>query len=368
MSEKLPLRLLLNAEPFGFGPTAAIAGFFPHLRPHFETIGYMGKKHTLDLQRGLDYDAIHDVTGTPKDERPETYAPVFEQYDVLLTAMDHKIAEEAQKAGLKVFYYDALAWYWPDIPDSVQNCDLYLAQNFFGVEDRLAQTFTRHAQAHIVQPIAPVPPQGQDRNHVLINLGGLQNPYWPVEGVVDYARAVIASLRKALPLDTQIVIAGSQAVAKALRNEGVRTIPRHEMEQVLAQSQLAFMTSGLGNIYDAAAFDLPTIWLPPANDSQGQQLVKITDEGMVDAALDWGAPINYFADQPRVLQQIADAATALSADQDAQACLTAQAARHYARLSSQDHSATRGIIDRFGCGGEKDVAHHVVARARMLCQ
>lgn len=36
-------RLLLNAEPFGFGPTAAIASFFPLLRPHFENIGYIGK-------------------------------------------------------------------------------------------------------------------------------------------------------------------------------------------------------------------------------------------------------------------------------------------------------------------------------------
>ena len=76
-TQKLPLRLLLNAEPFGFGPTAAIAGFFPHLRGNFATIGYMGKKHTLDLQKGLPYDAIHDVTGTPKDERSENYAPVF---------------------------------------------------------------------------------------------------------------------------------------------------------------------------------------------------------------------------------------------------------------------------------------------------
>ena len=35
-------RLLLNAEPFGFGPTAAIADCFPHLREHFGKVGYGG--------------------------------------------------------------------------------------------------------------------------------------------------------------------------------------------------------------------------------------------------------------------------------------------------------------------------------------
>lgn len=30
------------------------------------------------------------------------------------------------------------------------------------------------------------------------------------------------------------------------------------------------MTPGLGNIYDAATFAKHVVWLPPANDSQGQ--------------------------------------------------------------------------------------------------
>jgi hypothetical protein len=371
-TKKLPLRLLLNAEPFGFGPTAAIAGFFTHLRAAFDTIGYMGKKHTLDLQKDLPYNAIYDVTDTPKDRRGENYAPVFEKYDVLLTAMDHKIAEEAQKAGLKVFYYDALAWYWPEIPESVQKCDLYLAQDFFGVQERLKDVFVRHAAAHIVPPIAPKAGHALEKTHILINLGGLQNPYWPVEDVVAYARVVIGALRKALPPSENIVITGSQAVAERLEEEGVRTFPRKKMEDILARSKMAFMTPGLGNIYDAGAYNLPTVWLPPANDSQGRQRVLLEQNGMSDASLGWSnvvpdSSIDYSRDQPLVLADIAATATRLANETAFQVRLTEIAAAHYQVLSAQNGSRTAALIDRFGTGGEEEVARLVIDRARNLC-
>ena len=59
---KIKYKLLLNAEPFGFGPTAAIASFFSYLRKDFKFLGYLGKGHTLDLQMTLAYDAIYDVS------------------------------------------------------------------------------------------------------------------------------------------------------------------------------------------------------------------------------------------------------------------------------------------------------------------
>lgn len=369
--DRLSQRLLLNAEPFGFGPTAAIAGFFPHLRPQFETIGYMGKKHTLDLQKGLAYDAVHDVTGVPKEARSERYAEIFKGYDILLTAMDHKIAEEARKAGLKVFYYDALAWYWPEIPESVRGSDLYLAQDFFGVKERLREVFNTQAgrtAAFTVPPIAPEMKGVRTGEHVLINLGGLQNPFWPIEDVADYARVIVRGLKQALPEGERVVIAGSEAVAQRLKDEGVVTFPRKQMEDVLRRSRVAFMTPGLGNIYDAAAYDLPTIWLPPANDSQGQQLGSIGFAGMCDAALDWdaitGVHIRYSDPQPQVLSRIAEAATRLATDEGAQARLTMYARRCFGQLSAKKGSSSAALLDRFGTGGEREVARHVVEKAR----
>ena len=124
-------RLLLNAEPFGFGPTAAIAECFLHLRPLFQTIGYLGKGHTLDLQKPLPYDRIHDLE---REENPEA---VFADYDIFFTALDFEMAGKALAHGLTVIIYDPLTWYWKTIPAVVRDVDLYIAQNFFGVEERL---------------------------------------------------------------------------------------------------------------------------------------------------------------------------------------------------------------------------------------
>lgn len=200
-------RLLLNAEPFGFGPTAAIASFFPHLREEFSTIGYVGKHHTLDLQRSLPYDNIHDVSCMEKDERAEVLLPIFEQYDVFLSAMDYKMVELAQQAGLKVFYYDALSWCWPEIAPGVQKADIYMGQNFFGVEERLKEVFGRSANAYTVSPIVPVAQTKNEKEHILINLGGLQNPFWPVEDIVVFAERIIDIVMEVIPENETIKIA-----------------------------------------------------------------------------------------------------------------------------------------------------------------
>lgn len=368
-----PHRLLLNAEPFGFGPSAAIAAFFPHLRPHFEKVGYLGKKHTLDLQRTLPYDEIHDVTGTPKEDRREIYDRVFAGYDILLTAMDHKVASYARNAGLTVYYYDALAWYWPDIPQNVREADLYLAQDFFGVRDRLKTVFAQHAAAYVVPPITPAvtPLPASERSHVLVNLGGLQNPFWPVDDVTHYARAIVGALRRAIPRGHNVVIAGPEAVAKRLPDLGIRTFPRRDMESVLAKSEMAFMTPGLGNIYDAAAFGIPTVWIPPANDSQGRQLDLIAASGMCDARIDWhdlGAHerIDYADSQPDVLARIAALSTRMVDDPGMLKALEGSASKAFAKLAGTHGSKTSALLQAFGRNGETAVAARVIAHARSL--
>jgi hypothetical protein len=307
-------RLLLNAEPFGFGPSAAIASIHPHLRSAFDTVAYVGKHHTLDLQNSLDYSHIHDVSFMGREEREDVLIPIMQNYDVFVSAMDYKMVEIAQKAGLETYYYDALTWYWKDIPQSVQRCDLYMAQDFFGVDERLSAIFgTGATNTATVSPIVSPPITGQKREHVLINLGGLQNPYWPVDDITRFADTVIDVAKTAIPEGEEILIACSAAVVERLGRRDVQTFPREDMKEVLAGAKWSFMTPGLGNIYDAAAYNIPTIWLPPANDSQGQQLRIIEAQDMQDEHLDWHKfmdvqPIDYRGEQLGVLGDIAQKA------------------------------------------------------------
>jgi len=67
----------------------------------------------------------------------------------------------------------------------------------------------------------------------------------------------------------------------------------------------------LGNIYEGSSMSKKVIWLPAANDSQGQQLQLLRQHGMADYFIDWAdifeltKPINYFDSQDKVMKEIA---------------------------------------------------------------
>jgi hypothetical protein len=382
-------RLLLNAEPFGFGPTAAIADCFPFLRGQFGKVGYVGVGFTLDLQRPLPYDSLHDVTGVPQEMLDAVLADIFSQYDVFLTALDFGMAEKARAAGLKVVIYDPLTWYWKSIPPVVKDADFYIAQDFFGVRERIASdsaSFGDAANIRVVPPIiGDVANSGSERETVLLNLGGLNNPFWSAEGTLAYARFIVeafASVAKNVEvvITANKCIAANAHIAEQLAEFGVRNLSRSQMQEVLKGAKFALMTPGLGNVYDAARFDIPTIWLPPANDSQGQQLLMLTESGMVDGFVDWHhllerKPIDYYAEQTAVLKKVSGAVSTACGLASAKSklekrlasCITAITEANEYRLDTRRSSRqlppaasrTAQLVDKFGAGGAREVGRLV---------
>ena len=371
-TEQTKPRLLLNAEAFGFGPTAAIADCFPFLRKHFSTIGFVGTGHTLDLQRPLAYDAIHDVSSLSNSATSEeqTLNEIFAQYDIFLTALDFAMAEKALGQGLTVCIYDPLTWYWKTIPAVVSAVDLYIAQNFFGVEERLKSAEFAAANCQTVAPIvgqqSETEPEGNDdstsaKDLVLVNLGGLSNPLWTGNEALTYARQILEAVLPTLA-GQKVVVAANSAISAALAHLGAKNLSREQMQVVLQQAKYALMTPGLGNIYDAARFDTPTIWLPPANDSQGQQLALLNQSSLVDGLVDWHqilpvSAIDYSADQGAVLKSIA---AALEQGQSSKRAKTrlAKLLRQQIKALPQNSRLT-ALVERFGSGGAQHVAELV---------
>lgn len=364
------LRLLLNAEPFGFGPTAAIADVFPFLRGHFAQMGYVGSGHTLDLQRPLAYDAIHDLSGLEAADADRELAEIFARYDLFFTALDFAMAQKALAAGLKVFVYDPLTWYWQEIPPVVRDVDLYIAQNFFGVKERLAREAEKFRSPQVVPPIIgeAVPRQG-DNDIVLVNLGGLNNPYWSAEGTLTYARLILEAF---LPdgRHKDVIVAANTAIARALPGYGVQNLSRSEMQNVLARAKYALMTPGLGNVYDAARFDIPTIWLPPANDSQGEQLALLSAHDMVDGAVDWHelldmTPVDYSSEQVEVLRKVACAVESAAASAQAKEKFASLLSERSAALAGVKNARVAKLVQEFGAGGAPEVARLIVEQAKL---
>lgn len=364
--KQLSIKLLVNAESFGFGPTAAIASFFPELRKRFVHIAYAGAGHSLDLQRKLPYDAMYDISGQRADK---TFQEVLGEYDMLFTALDFQTAHIAVASDKPTVIYDPLTWYWPDIPSVVagQNT-LYLAQDFFGVKERLSQDREKFANPKIVSPIVADESQSRSPERALINLGGLQNPFWSLEVTAAYAKTVLRALKEVVPATDNALIVSSMKIADKLKGFGVVTLSREEILSLFPTVKYAIMTPGLGNIYDAASYGIPTLFLPPANDSQALQLHALRREDAVDAALDWpeidpNACVNYANPQSVILEAIASAVQSLSRDSLKTERFKTLCKREMEKISQRRQGQTGELLRRFGHGGVTQVVDAVYAFA-----
>jgi hypothetical protein len=353
--------VLLNAEPFGFGPAAAIAVFAAQFERRGVPVGYIGKGHTHDLQRTISYRDRYDLSGISPQTEKIVWAKAAKKYKVFLTAMDFTAATAAKAAGMQVIIYDALAWYWPELPQIVKQADLYLPQKFFGVKARVAAELPLQNVA-CVAPIVRPKVREKTSSQILLNLGGLQNPYWQVEDAVSYAKTIVRAVRAACG-STNVVVATSQAVATLLADQEVKTYSVAEIQQQFSHSTLAIMTPGLGNIYDAAAFDLPTIWLPPANDSQAQQITMLASRGCADATLGWedlGLPLDIAAPQIAILQEITQRVRQLHSNVIIQRTLQKLLVDSQSTLAGRTASNTNKLLQLFGWNGTATVVHEVL--------
>lgn len=322
-------RVLMNAEAFGFGPSAAIAEFFPYLRDRVSSLAYIGSGHTLNLQNKLPYDKVFDLDSVDKERRRDYFDSVAKDYDVLITASDFETALWAKQAGLKVIIYDPLTWYWLSLPQVIQQADFYIAQNFFGVAERLKCESEQFPESVIVPPIVSGISNRKSTNTLLVNMGGLSNPFLEDEDIQIFASVIFNTVHEALHSQFQdIHFVTNKKIADSLHGPyQVTTMLPSEIQEILSRSRLAIMTSGLGNIYEASAMQKEILWLPPANDSQGQQIRLLQQHHMIDFSIDWHHllddvdPIDYFAPQEDVLLRIAICMKKLASDPNAQAKL-----------------------------------------------
>lgn len=302
------MKVLLNAEAFGFGPCAAMVEIFKHIKTLeiVTQIDYVGDSHTLDLHSKLPYNKVFNVK-TEKD-----FKKIVQNYDIFITALDFEKAMWAIEEEIKTVVYDTLLWYWRKIPPVLNKTFKYITQNFYGVKERLEQTGICNG--------AIIPPLVQKMNHktesnvkdlidkdlILINFGGLQNPYWAQSTTLDYI-SIILELILPLLKHENVKIACSKIYEPYLIKYGAKNYSYDQMQEYLQKSRLVIATPGLGNIYECANYDIPSLFLPPVNDSQGQQLKILINKGQIDNYIDWDffeLPLEYNLEQLEVLDYI----------------------------------------------------------------
>ena len=313
----------------------------------------------------LHYEAVHRL---PDDDCGEAFRQLCAEHDASLIACDFPAAEAARAAGIPFGIYDPIPWFWARLPSVSESAALYMCQDFFGVRERVRDA--KRKTVVIVPPVLlPFPQAAKKRSrHVLVNLGGLLNPFQSQEDSVAYARLVTAIVPGVARLYPAVHVATSQSISELLQHEvpAARTVSPCEAQHLLGTSELAVMTPGLGNIYEAAALAQRVFWLPPANNSQGQQLDILRRRGLAPFAADWHeilparAPIDYCDAEPTAMKNITDAIHEASEDPTATQRLWT--------LLFQAHQAPptpnplTHLLDLFGTGGARVVAENFMER------
>jgi hypothetical protein len=363
----LDKKVLMNAEAFGFGPSAAIAEFFPYLHDSVTCLSYIGTGHTLDLQSKLPYNKVFDLDRVEKSKHQEYFNSIAKDYDVFITASDFESALWAKQLGLKVIIYDPLTWYWPNLPQVIQQADFYIAQNFFGVAERLKCECEQVREYVIIPPIVSGILSPEYSDTLLVNMGGLSNPYLDDRDLITFAHVVFDIAHEVLGSQFQdIHFVTNKKIAESMKGDyKVTTMLPSQVQEILSRSSVAIMTSGLGNIYEASTMEKMVLWLPPANDSQGQQIKLLQQHHMTDFAIDWHnliegeTPIDYFAPQQEVLQRVAVCMKKLSVDMKAQAKLKSAFENLLAR-PKQKQPALSKLAKTFEVDGAKLAAESII--------
>ncbi|WP_416968870.1 hypothetical protein [Streptomyces sp. 4F14] len=361
-------RILLNAEAFGFGPAAASALLAEELAACGAELGYIGGGHTLDLQHRPPYTAVHDITDLSEPARLERLRGLAGEYDALLTSMDFALGLTARQAGFRVAVYDALAWFWPWVWPVVRDESvLYLAQDFFGVRERVAGERELAGRAVVVPPLVePGAGWAGGGRQVVVNLGGLCNPFWDAGEVQAYARFVVEGVRGGVPAEYSVAVVTSEGIARELGDSvsgvTVGTYRRAEVLDLLRDAPYTFMTPGLGNIYDAAAVGVPAVLLPATNTTQARQAEAVAANGYCDGHIDWadlGQTVDFGNGAPDMEGVLTSALSELDGDSDGRF-----AHRVKESLTAMGTGRAAGLLTRFGAGGARAAAAAVVEWAR----
>lgn len=277
-------KILLNAQPFWFWPTAAIASFFPFLKNKFQKISFIWSGHSLDLQYKLPYDIIYNLDEIWDEKLKE----IVSWYDIFFSAMDFIFAEKVKKLWIITIFYDALTWFWEPIPESFKCFDFYFCQNFFGVEERINNNLDKFPYFKIIPPINSNNfLEIKEKKYFLVNFWGLQNPFWKDDDVIYFVEKFVKNLFNIVSSWENLLFTASHFVAKRLNKYWVQTFLREEMKEILSQTKISFMTPWLWNIYDVANYNIPTVWLPPSNISQWQQFDILINNWLCDAYIWW---------------------------------------------------------------------------------
>jgi hypothetical protein len=294
MAARSDLKTLFIAEAFGFGPASKLLILARQLRARGNmTTTYLGDGCSYELCSAGPFDTV--MYGDPTDLRQE--AVLYQQLisaDVLVSSMEFKPLATARNLGLTTILFDSLFWMWPDLSCDPKDVDLYICQNFLGVKDRVSE-LERSGNFLVVPPLTLAEDcEWRGGGTVLLNFGGMDNPYADKAGVLGYAACMLRVLleecrRWGLGLEVCGRSWVNQQLGRMFSDDFVcfGTLAPEAFVARLRQARCLVTSPGLETLYEAFTLGIPTFILPAQNNSQAYQAHRLRRDIPRLAGVEW---------------------------------------------------------------------------------
>lgn len=286
-------KLILTAENFAFGPIGKLLNVADLLKEQGHEMKFIGFGTSLQLAKHFPFNAVHEIDTDNKASILALEA-IMVKGDILISSMDLASVIVAKKLGKPVVWIDCLFWFWDSIPEPLFDIDLYIRERSMDDSINDAKYSFKIKNLYNVGPIIGRVKDIKRKRQALISYGGGEAYYWYKASIDTNYPFVMTNILLNYVNWTQfdkIIVATNERIAAEL----VKRFPQAPFEFVclpyerflleLAQSEVALITPGLVTAETVFELGIPTIFLPPSNNSQYVQLDEFRECGLAPASV-----------------------------------------------------------------------------------
>jgi hypothetical protein len=295
----MTFRLLCDAIPFCYGPAAALESFLEALlaiapAPMAIDVLATGSTHELLSRAGF---PVRLLAVDSEDEQALATLPLHSYNAFLNVCNPVSFAFVRNHAGIPTAYIDFLLWMHTGPAAEYFNADLYLAENYPGTAEWIAQRGHELPNLAVIPPLVKPPVQRQlTSGSLLVGLGGLYSRLTVPGKNSRYAPFMLKSIVEALPAGrfSRITVAGPEGIAGVAREilsavPGARyaSLSHDQFMEKVSQAEAFVSHPGLYAAFEGMMSGVPTAFLPPSNYTQVLQLRHYRERGLADHSFAW---------------------------------------------------------------------------------
>ena len=277
------MKIVFDVEPFGYGPMAST---LPIVKNLHDVIGdscefallSSGSQLKLAKLSGVPFDGLYDMNIM------DFYAEFgYSENDLYISNLHYHSMKKVVSLPVKKVYIDPLFWMWDRLQIQPNEVDLYIVQNFFGLEQQCNRL--KVSCPHVVNPIVSYTKsdfldQKKDLD-CFISLGGIDNAYFDVN--IGFFIKLIECLIQTRFLSGKsfVVACGSNTICalkeafSGYSNIVFTTLGEKDFCRMIVRSKYFISNAGILTYYDALALGVNPFFILPHNYSSYQQFELI---------------------------------------------------------------------------------------------